>query len=395
MLAMTRRAPCALYFLYRIQNFDLLEANLVNASSLSAAAFMCRAERLLLQSTGATCVHAFLVNHRFNKLLRFSSTRGTVGDVAVGPQYTQHVDRTLQHQQESTFHLDTVCDIGEGIAGIAAKTGRKLRVRDCSGQQSRALCPNHTRGSLVCWPVREQLLLPPAAVEGTGDGCDSDSSGMLTPESTEELRAFEQLEDVDGEVNALKDGGDALARSSRAVLAVLQIYSVEGELPAEAIDVVQTTGRLLAPLLTDAVIVSKENVRRRSAEALSSLGKIVPSKMKLATMVEKVVSVAERLANAERVCLFFVDVDADELRVARKMDFDGAKKKNGCGLCEVAVATGLTVNVIDSCEDSRFDARLDRQMGFVTKRYDPATRCHVLFSWSGVFTGPVMLTVTN
>ncbi|CAN0109362.1 unnamed protein product, partial [Hapterophycus canaliculatus] len=106
---------------------------------------------------------------------------------------------------------------------------------------------------------------------------------------------------------------------------------------------------------------------RRSTEALLSLSSISPRDMGLIAMIEEVVRVAQKLTEAARVCFFFVDDVANELWVAKSVDFDDARIKIGEGLCGHAAETGGTVNVINSYEDSRFDRRWDRQTGFVTK----------------------------
>lgn len=300
--------------------------------SVSPAALLCRIETLLVRSTGATSVRAFLVNRRFNKLFHFSEADPSSG----GGQQQEH---------DNVYDTRAVCEVGEGVAGVAALTGRKLLVKDVSMQERSALCcVNQGRGSLVCWPVLERL------------------SPSAPPEDP-------QLEVVEGDVAAMADDVCALAGSPPGTVhAVLQVYCADGQLSAEATEVLRDVGRLLVPLLADSLLLAEEHMRRRTAEALYSLSEIVPREMGLIAMVEKVVTVAEHMMDAERVCLFFVDDVADELWVAKSVDFDDAKIKIGCGLCGHAAATGETVNVIDCYEDSRFDSRWDKQTGFVTKR---------------------------
>lgn len=340
---------------------------------------MCRVETLLLRGTGATSVDAFLVDRWFDKLLHFSAVTEREGEGKEGAAATATLsgsgsstgedggaeggeDQLPRH--ENVFHTRAVCDIGEGIAGMAAMTGRKLRIRDCRTQQDRrpersAYSTHHDRGSLICWPVRERASLREATATSRGGASGGDPPPLAT-----------QLEDV--EVDADYRYEPAAAGSAPAgeggVLAVLQLHCAEGLLSEEAVGVLHTVGRLLVPLLTEALARDKEYVRRRSTEALLSLGNIVPREMGLIAMVEEVVRVAQMLTEAERVCFFFVDDAADELWVAKSVDFDDAKIKIGEGLCGHAAATGETVNVIDSYQDSRFDRQWDKQTGFVTKR---------------------------
>lgn len=300
----------------------------------------------MLCHTGATSVDAFLVNRWFHKLFHFSPNDDD----------SEKASNQRQHHRERTFDTRAVCDVGEGIAGTTAMTGRTMRVRDCSTQQS--LCgSDHDRGSLLCWPVLERLYPATAA------GAPEDPAA--------------QIEDIGGgeETAMLADGrgagvadDDTLGQSSSAVLAVLQVYCADGQLAAEAIEVLWNIGRLMVPLLKGALALKGEQLHRREAEALYSLSQIVPREVGLVAMVEEVVSVAERLTGAERVCLFFVDDVANELWVAKSVDFDDATIEVGSGLCGHTAATGEVVNVIDSYEDSRFDSRWDKQTGFVTKR---------------------------
>lgn len=378
------------------QILELLESTTADPPVTSLAAVLCRVEGLLLRGTGATSVDAFLVDRWFNKLLHFSAAteRGGEGKEGGAPAAAPAAaaggssgrgssagedggagaDRDQEPQHETVFHTRAVCDIGEGIAGTAAMTGRKLRIRDCRTRrqgrhpESSAYSTHHDSGSLICWPVRERTTTSlPNATAGGG------ISAAASASSAEEPPPVAQLEDVDVDADADHRSEDPAAAESDpagggSVIAVLQLHSAEGVLSAEAVGVLSTVGRLLVPLLTDALARDEEYVRRRSTEALLSLSTIVPREISLITMVEEVVRVAQMLTEAERVCFFFVDDAADELWVAKSVDFDDAKIKIGEGLCGHAAATGGTVNVIDSYQDSRFDRQWDMQTGFVTKR---------------------------
>ncbi|CAB1117562.1 unnamed protein product [Ectocarpus sp. CCAP 1310/34] len=361
-----------------LQIIELLESTAADSPLISPAALLCRVEGLLLRGTGATSADALLVDHWFNKLLHFSpataSGSGGGDGEAKGAQGTPSRDRRSfsdgnggsqsqkqleqqqqqqqQRQHEVAFNTRAVCNIGEGIAGIAAMTGRKLQLKDCSTRQQRrrgkALYgTEYTSGSVVCWPVS---ALPTEV-------------GVTRAEA--ETSALEQLEDVDGD-DETEEARPSPGPAER-VLAVLQVHCADGVLSAAAVEALHGLGRLLVPLLTEALARDEEYVRHRSTEALLSLSNISPRDVGLIAMVEEVVRVAQTMTEAERVCLFFVDDAADELWVAKSVDFDDAKIKIGEGLCGHAAATGRTVNVIDSYEDPRFDRRWDKQTGFVTK----------------------------
>ncbi|CAN0428547.1 unnamed protein product, partial [Laminaria digitata] len=350
------------------QIYQLLESPKADPPSVLPAALLCRVQALLLHNTGATSARAFLVDSWFNKLFRFSpaanadhhvgAEAGAAGGGRVGGGERQRQWRQRRQQQEEAFfEARAVCEIGEGVAGMAAMTGKKLRVRGCcvGESQDRGQDRGHAHrggGSVVCWPVRR---LP-------GHGAGGGSSGGAAAAAAAASESESESESDDAALGP---------QQPAAVIAVLQVYfadiGVDDELSAEAVQVVHDVGRLLSPLLTDALDRGEDQVLRRSAEARLSLSEIVPRDIGLIAMVEQVVAVAQRLTEAERVCLFFVDDAAGELWVAKSVDFDDAKIKIGHGLCGHAAATGGTVNVIDSYEDSRFDSRWDKRTGFVTK----------------------------
>lgn len=372
---------------------ELLEPTTAALRVISPAAVLCRVEDLLLRGTGATSVDAFLVDRWFNKLLLFSTDTEGDGEGREGAPVTAEVsgpgsssaegddggsqNHTMQ-QREIVFKTRVVCDIGEGVAGVAAMTGRKLRIRDCrrhhQQQQQQHARPSersayntpHDSGSLVCWPVRQRTSF--SEVNTSRDTTEAAASEKPSP--------LAQLEDVDVEEDHADDHGyepaaaaaESCPRGEGAVLAVLQLHCAEGVLSADAVGVLQTVGRLLVPLLTEALARDEERACRRSAEALLSMSGVVPQEVSLVAMIEEVVRVAQAATEAERACLFFVDDAADELWVAKAVEFDDAKIKIGKGLCGHAAATGETVNVIDSYQDSRFDQQWDKLTGFVTKR---------------------------
>eukprot|EP00752_Nemacystus_decipiens_P012198 g10814.t1 len=365
------------------QTLELLEAATADPSATSPAAVLCRAERLLLKTTGATRVNAFLVDHWFRKLLQFSAAAGEEAAVIAGGSEGNgalHCGKagaagrqghTPRH--ETVFEARAVCDIGEGVAGMAAMTGRKLRIKDCGRQQQQqhqqylvgSACwysTPHDSGSLICWPVRERMVSPKACVV---DRFATAGAAAKEPPS------LAQLEDVDAGDEAddhdIEPAETGLVPAGGAVLAVLQLHCAEGLLSAEAVGVLDTVGKLLVPLLTEALAREGERARRRSAEGLLSLSSLALQEVSVVDMVEEVVRAAQALAEAERACFFFVDDAADELWVAKAVDFDDAKVKVGEGLCGHAAATGWTVNVIDSYQDSRFDRRWDKLTGFVTR----------------------------
>ncbi|CAM9718648.1 unnamed protein product, partial [Ectocarpus sp. 13 AM-2016] len=229
---------------------------------------------------------------------------------------------------------------------MAAMTGRKLRLKDCSTRQQ-LFGTQYTSGSVVCWPIS---ALPTEV-------------GVTRAEA--DTFALEQLEDVGGD-DKTEEARPSPGRAER-VLAVLQVHCADGVLSAAAVEALHGLGRLLVPLLTEALARDEEYVRRRSTEALLSLSNISPRDVGLIAMVEEVVHAAQRMTEAERVCLFFVDDAEHKLWMATSVGFDDPKIKIGEGLCGYAAATGGTVNVIDSCKDPRFDGRWDKQTGFVTK----------------------------
>ena len=330
-------------------------------------------EDLLQRGTGATSVDGLLVDRWFNKLLHFlaveegdadraeSGTRGRGVNDGGGGGGGGRRSQGQQQRRKIVFDTRAECDIGAGVAGMAAMTGRKLRVRDCRTKQGRrpqdpVYATRHASGSLICWPIRKRSHHTLA----TGG-----SATAATP--AKEPPPLAQLEDVEVDTDCSDEPAGAM-HSSPGVLAVLQLHCAEDELSPEALEILQGVGRLLAPLLTEALARAEENVRRRSAEALLSLSRIVPRQMGLITMIDEIVRVAKTLTEAESIWFFFVDHEAHELWVAKSANLGEERFKIGEGLCGHAAATGGTVNVIDSYSDSRFDRRWDERTSSITKR---------------------------
>eukprot|EP00903_Cladosiphon_okamuranus_P017086 g15744.t2 len=338
------------------QIFELLESTNLR----SPAALLCQVEGLLLRGTGATSVDGFLVDRWFNKLLHFVAVDegDSENEEAGGSGEEGHkgggADGRSQSQQhrKAVFDTEAECNIGDGVLGVAAMTGRKLRVRDCRTKQgwrpeNPAYSTRHASGSLVCWPVQRRTHHTEAA-------------------PAKEPHPVAQLEDVEVDADC-KDEPPGAMESTPGVLAVLQLYCAEGELSPEALEILQSVGRLLAPLLEEAQDHTEEIVRRRSAEALLSLSRIVPRQVGLITMIDEIVRLTKRLTGAESVSFFFVDHEAHELWAAESANLGEERFKIGEGICGHAAATGGTVNVIDSYSDERFDRRWDDRPGSVAK----------------------------
>ncbi|CAM9356125.1 unnamed protein product, partial [Hapterophycus canaliculatus] len=360
------------------QILELLEPTAANQPISSPAALLCRVEGLLLRGTGATSVDAFLVDHWFNKLLHFSPANDSDGNEEKGragagagddcslsdasDSGNQSEKQQEQQEDQVAFATRAVCGIGEGVAGLAAMTGRKLRIRHCSAQQHRgqektAFSTDHKSGSLVCWPVRERTSFSATAA----------ATGVDDPPP------LIQLEDVDcntefNDETVTEAESPPPPDAAGAVQAVLQVHCADGEISAQALEVLHGVGRLLVPLLTDVLDRDQEIVRRRSTEALLSLSSMNLRRTDLMGMIEEVVRVAQKLTDAARVCFFFVDDPEEELWVAKAVGFCyGARIKIGEGLSGRAAATGEIINVIDSYDDSRFDRRFDEQTGCITR----------------------------
>ena len=438
------------------QTLELLEPTRTGIRGTSPAALLCRVEELLLRVTGATSVEAFLVDRWFNKLLRFSVVDADGGDAAgdaegndrgAGAAATAAAasvsgggvssstggapvgSRDETPPRETVFEATAVCDIGEGVAGMAAATCRNLRVRDCRRQhkkqhqhheqqqhQGRGLERSayrygtpHDSGSLVCWPVRALATssagpkpsggTTAAAVAATAAAAVASREGSPPLAELEDVDfgvedADEDCEDDEGDDDDDDDDGHGLPSVATAAgptegapaLAVLQLHHAEGcPLSVQAAGLLRNVGRLLAPLLSEALAHGEERARRRSAEALLSLPDVASSEMNVVALVEEVLRAAQAVTEAGRACFFFVDDTAGELWVARAVDFDNAKIKIGEGLCGHAAATGQTVNVIDSYRDRRFDRRWDRLTGFRTRRsVGAAVAGGVVFARTGV-----------
>ena len=103
-------------------------------------------------------------------------------------------------------------------------------------------------------------------------------------------------------------------------------------------------------------------VLQRMFESLEVISTDLPE------VVERVVSIAMRLLNCERVTIFLTDNVARRLRVLSSVDdLSAFTIEFGQGLAGYAAENRVIINVADAYEDARFNPKVDEETGFRTR----------------------------
>ncbi|CAM9401172.1 unnamed protein product, partial [Discosporangium mesarthrocarpum] len=342
---------------------DQLSSLLDGSMQGSIGALFCRAEAVLAKLTAATSVDLFLVDHWHKKLFSFFATSSAspgggsggpgVGGAAhcVGAEAESEIEPEHEHEMTS-YDTRSAKFVAGGPPCEAARLGEELEVPVYPEKSSlgREKSLGHEQGTVYCWPVLDPTM--------------SQHAGSQVQEALMELPCGNTAK-AETNTPATVSLVDIAPRGD--VLAVVQVYLEDGGLSEAMRVAVRKTCLLLGSLVKGSLTRCLEDVRCRTAEVLLSLTEVSSRERGLMEVVQDVVNAAEQITGAERVCLFFVDDQANELWVARSIEFDDAKVKIGHGICGTAAATGEVMNVVNSYENPHFDPSFDKQTGFRTK----------------------------
>jgi GAF domain-containing protein len=87
----------------------------------------------------------------------------------------------------------------------------------------------------------------------------------------------------------------------------------------------------------------------------------------LEEVVKRIVTAGYKLVNSERMSVFLVDHEAEELVIIVSEDAAGLRIPISSGLAGAVVASGEPLNLVDAYEDERFSRAMDEKTGFRTK----------------------------
>ncbi|MFH1377121.1 MAG: SpoIIE family protein phosphatase [Planctomycetota bacterium] len=113
------------------------------------------------------------------------------------------------------------------------------------------------------------------------------------------------------------------------------------------------------------------NKDRRIAdmERILALTRLIGASKDLDGLLARIVGAVSELLDAERVSLWVVDPGSDRMftRVAQGDGIGTLEIPLGAGIAGTVGKDGLTVNIPDAYQDSRFDPSFDRKTGFKTR----------------------------
>ncbi len=212
-----------------------------------------------------------------------------------------------------------MCDIGAGLAGEAALTGRHAEKVE--------------NGNVTMYyPVMHPDGVPCGEDVRGGHGCKDESKGG---------------EDVGG-------GG---------VLAVIELHTLVGDTPINYAHL-SFALQIIGISIMNMMISYEEEIKRRTFEALLSIKQIEPLGIDLLDLVEQITAAALHMIDAEAVYLFIVDDYSREiwwLTTSSYLKSFGMRIPFGKSICGFTASTGQIMNIPDCRLDPMFDATLEQQ----------------------------------
>jgi len=111
-----------------------------------------------------------------------------------------------------------------------------------------------------------------------------------------------------------------------------------------------------------------ENIRKQELEFINIVSEMT-SDIKLGSLLQKVMSEATRMLNAERSTLFLHDEKTDELwsEVGQGLESMQIRLPSHVGIAGAVFASGKTINIPYAYADLRFNPAFDKKTGFFTR----------------------------
>lgn len=154
------------------------------------------------------------------------------------------------------------------------------------------------------------------------------------------------------------------------VIGVAQMLNKEtGRFTQRDLDVLQGITTQCAITLQSMQLVERiEKSREREVEFLNIISEMT-SELELNRLLNKVMSEATRMLDAERSTLFLNDEKTGELfsHVGAGLDSFEIRLPNTAGIAGTVFTTGKTINIPHAYADLRFNPTFDRQTGFFTR----------------------------
>ena len=154
------------------------------------------------------------------------------------------------------------------------------------------------------------------------------------------------------------------------IIGVAQMLNKEtGRFTQRDLDILQGITTQCAITLQSMQLVERiEKSREREVEFLNIISEMT-SELELNRLLNKVMSEATRMLDAERSTLFLNDEKTGELfsHVGAGLDSFEIRLPNTAGIAGTVFTTGKTINIPHAYADLRFNPSFDRQTGFFTR----------------------------
>ena len=132
-------------------------------------------------------------------------------------------------------------------------------------------------------------------------------------------------------------------------------------------DTIQTLCSVAAMVLKSSQMIVGGRNAKRQADLLLKMVQSVIKGDNVRDIIERIIRVAYDLLNSDRVSVFLVDWEAEELVLSVSQDAAGLRIPLDKGIAGTVASTGQVLNIPDAYEDPRFDRTFDNKIGYRTK----------------------------
>jgi len=161
-----------------------------------------------------------------------------------------------------------------------------------------------------------------------------------------------------------------IRNKNREVIGVTQVLNKHaGDFDAEDRRLLEELSQQAAAALENARLFEKVERQQREEAMLLEVVSSIASEIRLEPLLEKILTAATQLLDAERGTLFLHDPKRNELfsHVAGGIDSAQIRFPANAGIAGECFTTGSAINILDAYKDERFNPQFDRSTGFRTR----------------------------
>lgn len=276
-----------------------------------------RVHQLTLLLEAVRTLHAEMDLDRLPALLAGEARRLTGAEGAVLYLLERDAGRLTARLGEGPGAAEVSIPLGEGIAGLTARTGRAYILADAKADPRFSPVLDRATG------IRTASLLSVPVANSRGE-----------------------------------------------VLAVLQARNkAGGPFSVGDSELISALALQAASALENAQLYGQVRVHVERLSRLLEVGKAINAEMDLDALLALIVERATGLLQADRSSLFLVDREKKELwtKVAQGLATTELRVPLGTGIAGTVAVSGETVNIADAYADTRFNPEVDRKTGYRTR----------------------------